>query len=126
MQASISVLIYGLDSTLNRSRELVLHHSGYQVCATSVASEFNLLVCNRQVDLLLLSDSLSLEECVRAIALASVWHPAIKSAVLASEEASYPAGVIYELVDPMTAPQSLVAAVSDLVGPAHAESLQMQ
>ncbi len=76
-----SILVYGRDSTLLRSRCWVLQAAGFQVSTAETLAEAQDAAAQQSADLLVICHTLSAAECREALRWAHT-HPAMKRIVL--------------------------------------------
>jgi hypothetical protein len=114
MSAPMSILLYGHDQHLLRTRQMLLQGAGYRTMIATNLAEIDRLSHYETIDLLILCHSLTLEECGRALALAQSRWPFMRSLMLSAmgswcfEEASV------QVFDTTQGPAKLLVAVNHL------------
>jgi CheY-like chemotaxis protein len=118
MPVPISILIYGRDARLLETRKMVLESAGYRVYLASDLSTADQILPEKQVDLLILCHSLSMEDCGRALALTYHW-PMMRSLVLTAGDDGCRENLLSEVILTIDGPPKLVLTVGRLL---HVES----
>jgi len=120
MSSLVSILLYGRDLKLLKTRQLVLQTCGYRVFAAGDISSIPPVADSTDVDLVVLCHSLTLEESGRAIARASIRWPAVKSLILRVGAESGYSEMISQVFDTLDGPVKFVFMVNRIThsGPA--------
>jgi hypothetical protein len=98
MFVPILILLFGRNAGLLETRKRVLEPEGYRVSMASDLSTAKHVLREKQIDLLILCHSLSMEERGRALALTDRW-PIMRSLVLTAGDDSCPDNLLTELID---------------------------
>jgi hypothetical protein len=115
-QNPISILLYGPDQHKLEVRRRALSAIGHEVWIATNLSEVHKIVSNvRRLDLLVLSQSLSRQECGRAIALAHFRWPSTRTCVLSAVNSSSSAEVTVDVMDVLRGPAKLGSKLEMLV-----------
>jgi DNA-binding response OmpR family regulator len=119
MSSLVSILLYGRDLKLLKTRQLVLQTCGYRVFAAGDISSIPPVADSTDVDLVVLCHSLTLEESGRAIARASIRWPA-KSLILRVGAESGHSEMISQVFNTLDGPVKFVSTVNRIThsGPA--------
>lgn len=119
MPNPVRILLFGSDSHLLKTRQLVLQNAGYETyLATSVLALNHIVSAhpiNLPIDLLLLCHSLAPEECKRARSIARARFPNIKVLILAVNRLISYSADGDSVVDTAEGPKTLLATVEELV-----------
>ena len=112
-----SILLYGRDGHLLETRRLILESSNFQVRTVSSLLALNETISTHQIDILILCHSLSSEECKRALDVAHVHSPGIKTLVLTAHDSicASLAGEDDNVLDTWEGPRVLLDTVQKLV-----------
>jgi hypothetical protein len=114
MVSSVSILLYGRDSSLLNTRELILQRAGYRVFTATDLSEIDSVLQGESVDLLILCHSLTLEQCGRALAFCHSRWPFVKSLLLAAPGSWCAKGKRELVFEASAGPAELLATVGRL------------
>lgn len=117
MPQSLSILLYGRDSTLLQSRRLVLEKCSHKVWATTDIAKADSLVDIQCPDLLIFCHSLSPEQCEQALAFAHARWPKIKVLVLTAGASGCQDSLSDEVLDAMEGPARLISTVDQIAEP---------
>jgi hypothetical protein len=85
MSVPISILLFGINARLLEARKSLLQSVGYRVYVASNLSAVSHMLREKEVDLLILCHSLSMEDRGRALAFTYRW-PMMRSLVLTAED----------------------------------------
>ena len=85
--APSTVLCFSHDATLLMTRQWMLQREHYRVLGVTSQADFRVEICRSSVDLVLLCQSLSEEECRNAVRFAAEHAPAARCAVLRTSSA---------------------------------------
>lgn len=113
-----SVLLYGRDAALLRTRLWILEGAGFQVWAATRRLEVEEILGREHIDLLVLCYTLSIKQCDDALARARMLQPRTKTMMLT--EMSFPQlKTGYDgAVNALGHPETMIAAVKRMVNPA--------
>lgn len=114
MPSTASVLLYGNDTHLLRTRRWLVESSGLQVFATDQMLALNQIFTEHPIDVLVLCHSLSFEERERAKAIAQAHSPRTKVLVLAVTEAGVRARSSDRMISTADGPKVLLDVVEQL------------
>jgi hypothetical protein len=103
MSVPISILLFGRNVRLLKTRQTVLESLGYRVYRACDLSTAKHMLLEKQIDLLVLCHSLSMEERGRALALTYRW-PMIRSLILTAGDDGCPDNLITEVIDAFDGP----------------------
>ncbi len=106
MFAPISILLFGRSAQLLATRKMVLESVGYRVYRASDLFTAKNMLAEKQIDLLILCHSLSMEERGRALALTYRW-PMMRSLVLTAREDGCPDNLLTAVIDTVGEPAKL-------------------
>lgn len=117
MPSLATVLSFGYDSLLLKTRAWVVARAGVAVVSVETLAAFKAALSGEHFNLLLLCHSLSWGDCVAAQSLAASCAPSAKTLVLRSglSTCALPQGV--EHVDTARGPDELIARVQSLLAP---------
>ncbi len=118
---SPSILMYGTDPHLLRSRQAVLVSGSYRVCTASDLPGVALALKSASYDLFILCHSLSRQECEQALVLTFAQWPTLKTLVLNAGMVGCQSYGDAEAFDIMRGPASLLTTVDHLTQPQSAE-----
>jgi DNA-binding NtrC family response regulator len=88
--ASTDVLIFGHDAVLLESRQRVLEMAGFRVSATIEREDAKQIASTRKIDVLLLCQTLSQDECDEILIAARRHQPGMKHLYLATQSRFQP------------------------------------
>lgn len=114
MPSAASVLLFGKDTHLLRTRRWLVESAGFQVFATDQFLTLNQIFTEHPVDVLILCHSLSFEERERAKAIAQAHASMTKVLVLVSTEAGASAQSSERMLSTAEGPKRLLDAVEQL------------
>jgi hypothetical protein len=120
MTSPASILLYGRDPQLLYTRRWVLERSGARVWTATDLSDFDQIALDEPIDLIILCHSLLMEECGRALALASKRWPDSQSLVLTWGQSGGQPGFAGQIADAVRGPAFLLQTVAKLIGDEHA------
>jgi DNA-binding NtrC family response regulator len=109
-----SILIYGNEPILLKTRGHILEKAGYKVLTSRAFAGAMLTLMTQQVDVCVLCQSLTDEERRRFLQTTNALQPEIKCAVLDFEEGEDPV-VEVDLIRGLAAPTTLLNAVGKLL-----------
>jgi DNA-binding response OmpR family regulator len=109
-----TILVYGNEPMLVKTRGLILEKAGYEVLASTALGGAMLTLMTQQVDVLLLCQSLADEERRGILETAHALQPEIKCAVLDFEERENTIDGV-DLVRGLAGPSALLSAVGNLL-----------
>ena len=111
-----SVLIYGLDPMLLKTRRWLLETSGYRALTVTHWSQFVCIPEQPPVSLLILCHSLDEESCSTALELAGARWPGVKHLLLGRNLLKPAPGPLRMAALSLEGPLTLIANVNTLVG----------
>jgi hypothetical protein len=114
VSSQILILLYGRDTRLLESRQLVLQRAGYEVWIALGLAEIDAISQVEVVDLLILCHTLTVEECGRALFFSQSRWPLMKSLVLSALGSWCEGGEPDQVFDSVQGPAKLVAILSHL------------
>jgi hypothetical protein len=114
--AQASILIFGRAPQLLETRRLILERAGARVWTAAELSDIKSIAHAVSIDLVILCHSLSMEQCGRALALASTLWPQVKSLNLSSGCCECNPEISERVVDANRGPAHLLDAVANLIG----------
>jgi hypothetical protein len=97
------------------TRRRVLEASGYQVYVATEFSEIERITSIKEISLIIVCHSVSMEDCGRVLNFASSRLPAIESLILVTHASNWPVGMRVEVMYVMDGPAKLVSTVGRLV-----------
>jgi DNA-binding NtrC family response regulator len=112
-----SVLLYGRDSRLLHTRQMLLQRDGYRVWVATNLDEIDAISRVETVSLLMLCHSLTLQECGRTVAYCQSRWPLMKSLILTSPGSWCEAGGPHQVFDATQGPANLLIALEQLLQP---------
>jgi hypothetical protein len=110
------ILIYGNDSLLLMTRRLILEKEGYRVFTTLEFGDAIRLTMTQQLDVLVLCQSLTVEECNGVLGTVREIAPTLKTIILDHEGLVQPIKGQEQTLEPLRGPRSLLTAVHKMVG----------
>jgi DNA-binding NtrC family response regulator len=114
MSPKTSILVYGSDPQLLKTRRWILERADYRVSTAMELDDIVQLFSVEQVSLLILCHTLSTEECGRALALAHSKRPPIQTLALTAGQSGCRLGSSDEVIDAMEGPVKLLNTVTRL------------
>jgi hypothetical protein len=102
----VFVFLFGPPSAAIEARREVLGFFGHVILQTSSLQEVALLAPAGALTLLIMSDSLSLEEAGRGLALVSTTCPGIRSLLLNSKSATNTVGILRGVMSALSSQES--------------------
>ncbi len=117
MVSSPSILLYGHDARLLETRRWILEGCDFQVRTVSSLLALHETISTRQIDVMILCHSLSSEECERALDVAHLNSPGIKTLVLTAQDSicASAAGDDDAVLDTWEGPRVLLDTVQKLL-----------
>jgi DNA-binding response OmpR family regulator len=112
------ILIYGNDSLLLMTRRLILEKEGYRAFTTLELSDAIQLIMTQQLDVLVLCQSLTVEECDDVLGTVREVAPTLKIIIIGHDGSVRPNKEQEQTLQPLQGPGSLLAAVHKMVGAA--------
>jgi DNA-binding response OmpR family regulator len=112
-----SILVYGNDPTLVLTRRFILEGEGYRVITTTKFGEAIRLTMTQRLDVLILCQSLSVEERNGVLATVREIAPSLKTLIVRSGESVYPIGEQEESVEGVIDPKALLGVIDRMLGP---------
>ena len=116
--AHASVLLYGCDAVLLRTRCWILEGAGFQIWTTMWPLEVEQILGRQHIDLFILCYTLSTRQCEDAVARAKMLQPRTKTMILSETSSSYLKGEHDEVVSTVGNPELLIATAKRMVTPA--------
>jgi DNA-binding response OmpR family regulator len=114
-----TILAFGHDTTLLRTRELILRHDGFDVVTATERSEASRLLAEQPVDLLILCHTLREQERESILSLAHASQRHLKTLVLVTTDYAFTSCQDATLCT-FDGPPTLLAAVHQLTSqPVH-------
>jgi DNA-binding response OmpR family regulator len=113
----ISIFLYGNDQTLLMTRRLILEKEGYRVFTAMRFGDAMLLTMTQRLDVLILCQSLSVEERNGVLATVREIAPSLKTLIVRSGESVYPIGAQEESVEGVIDPKALLGVIDRMLGP---------
>jgi DNA-binding NtrC family response regulator len=110
-------LIFGHDTTLLRTRELILSRAGFDVLTTSDPLEASELLANQPVDLLILCHTLHDPERQSILAVAHIAKPALRVLALVANATASSADGNEATLSIFDGPEKLVTVAHGLTDP---------
>jgi hypothetical protein len=110
MFVPISILPFGRNAQLLEPRKMVFEPVGCRVYMATDLSTAKRVLREKQIDILILCHSLSLEERGRALALTYCW-PMMRSLVLTAGDDGCPDNLLTEVIDALDGPAKLASTV---------------
>jgi hypothetical protein len=120
-----SILVYGNDPTLVLTRQFILEGEGYRVFTTTKFGEAIRLTMTQRLDVLILSQSLSVEERNGVLATVREIAPSLKTLIVGSGESVYPIGTQEESVEGVIDPKALLGVIDRMLGPHYENVLEV-
>jgi DNA-binding response OmpR family regulator len=114
-----SILLYGKDETLLVTRRLILEKEGYRVFTTVEFGEAIQLTMTQRLDVVILCQTLSIEECQGVVATAREIAPSLKTIILDHRGAVAPIKPREEHLEVLSGPKAFLAAVDGMLRHAH-------
>lgn len=109
------VLIYGRDTTLLMTRELILRRAGLDVCRTTDHTAATRILAAQPVHLLILCHTLRESERNAILSIAHSLQKDLKTLLLVANPSRYTAGDKDATLSTLDGPQTLLAAVCKLI-----------
>ena len=109
-----SLLVYGTDKSLLRTRQWVLEQCGFNVFIALSIVEVEQAFAGQPVALLILCHSLSLADCRQALTLSYAVSPQTKKLLLHSQFKDLD-GLVDAIFDPLEGPVEFIRAVRSLI-----------
>ena len=111
------IFLYGNDQTLLMTRRLILEKEGYRVFTAMKFGEAIQLTMTQRLDVLILCQSLSVEERNGVLATVREIAPSLKTLIVRSGESVYPIGAQEESVEGVIDPKALLGVIDRMLGP---------
>ena len=111
----VCILVYGSDELLLRTRTMVLEQAGFRVFTAIRPEDAETIIKTRDVALVVLCHSLSLENRESLLEFANVREPALKTVVLTASNSLYPEHIPGAVLDSLDGPRKLVETVNRLL-----------
>ena len=109
-----TILVYGNEPILVKTRALILEKAGYNVVTAETFENAMLVLMTHQIDVCVLCQSLTDEEQRGVSETARAVQPEIKCAVIAFEECAPPIEGV-DLIRGLVGPSTLLNAVGELL-----------
>jgi DNA-binding response OmpR family regulator len=107
-----SILVYGNDPLLLTTRRLVLEKAGFRVFTSMKYEDTMQMMLNQQLDLLILCQTLNVDERLGALAISRHVFPPMKTVIMSQPgESSSLVGPHEQVVQPIYGPETLLAVV---------------
>jgi len=113
-----SVLLYGRDATLLRTRLWILEGAAFEVWAVTRLLEVDQILSTQRIDLLILCYTLSAKQCEDAVAKARMLQPKTQTMILTEISSVYLKGQHDAVVNALGNPDMLIAAAKRMINPA--------
>jgi DNA-binding NtrC family response regulator len=114
MSISPTILVYGKDENLLKTRALVLETAGHRVQRAATPQRLRLLLQNDPIGVLILCHTLSEAECLEALDTAARMKPGIKSLVLTHRHSRWGEGGVSAVITDLLNPALLVSMAAKL------------
>ena len=112
-----TILMYGVDRSLLLTRRLLLEGTGARVFTTTQFEDEIELMASQKPDVLILCQSLAMDQCQTALIMARELRPEMKTMVLVSEKTSHGLEVHNGVaVDYSGGLDALLTAVGKMIG----------
>ena len=112
----VSIVLYGTDEMLLRTRAWLLEGCGYRVRTAGDLAELNRMASEGAVDLLVLCHSMAAEEAGRAAAMVLARRPGARVVVLTSTAAGHANRLLADRIDAGEGPARFVAGIARMAG----------
>jgi hypothetical protein len=109
-----TIVVYGNDAMLVTTRCLILERAGYRVLAAQAFGNAVLMLMNHQIDMIVLCQSLKLEERRGILETARALHPEIKCAVIDFEGREAPIEGA-DLIEGLVGPSALLNTIGRIL-----------
>lgn len=116
MYASARILVFGHDATLLETRRLILERAGFQVWTASEVTGAVQILAKEAIDLFILCQSLSVDECASILKAAHILRPDMKNLVMAAETLGLSAEKHDTFLTTFLEPLSLIALIQNKIG----------
>jgi hypothetical protein len=113
----ISIFLYGNDQTLLMTRRLILEKEGYRVFTAMRFGDAMLLTMTQRLDVLILCQSLSVDERNGVLTTVREITPSLKTIILGYGRSVYPIKTQEKSVETLTDPKTLLGVVDTMLGP---------
>src|SRR5580704_1459880 len=114
--AQISIVMFGHNAHLLKTRGWVLQSIGYRVHTIRRSAELDTIPLAPPASLLLLCHTLSPKECEDAVTRATARWPKIKKLVLLRDSSKKPSDLLGKVQHSLDIPARLLHTVTELVG----------
>lgn len=111
------IFLYGNDQTLLMTRRLILEREGYRVFTAMKFGEAMQLTMTQRLDVLILCQSLSVDERNGVLATVREIAPSLKTIILGNGESVYPIRKQEKSVGVLTDPKTLLGVIDTMLGP---------
>jgi ActR/RegA family two-component response regulator len=123
--ASAGILIFGHDAILLETRRLILEKAGFQVWIADEANEAVQVLVREPIDLFILCQSLSHDECLPILETAHTLRPDMKNLILGGETRGLSADRDDTFLTTFLEPRALISFIQNKISAkAVAQSLQ--
>ncbi|MEO6803422.1 MAG: hypothetical protein ABI197_09300 [Granulicella sp.] len=116
VSASSSILIFGYDENLLRTRRWLLEGQGYRVWTASSLMAAAQILGMEPVGLLILCQTISTTEYESAVELAQATQPEIRMLTMEPDRVKRAAGANAAILSGFPTPEALIAAVRTVTG----------
>jgi hypothetical protein len=110
------ILLYGNDSLLLMTRRLILEREGYRTFTTLEFGDAIRLIMTQELDVLILCQSLTVEECNGVLATVREVAPTLRTIILDHDGSVQPIKTREQTIEPLRGPRTLLAAISKMLG----------
>jgi DNA-binding response OmpR family regulator len=110
------IFLYGNDQTLLMTRRLILEKQGYRVFTAMKFGEAIQLTMTHRLDVLILCQSLSVDERNGVLATVREIAPSLKTLILGHGESVYPIRAQVESAEVLIHPKTLLGVIDRMLG----------
>jgi DNA-binding NtrC family response regulator len=114
--ASAGILIFGHDAILLETRRLILERAGFQVWIATEATEAVKVLVREPIDLFILCQSLSPDECLPILQTAHTLRPDMKNLILGGEIPDFSQDRQDTFLTTFLDPRSLISFIQNEIG----------
>lgn len=116
MYASAGILIFGHDAILLETRRLILERAGFHVWIATEATEAVQVLVREPINLFILCQSLSHDECLLILETAHTLRPDMKNLILGAEMPAFSEDRHDTFLTTFLDPRSLISFIQNKIG----------
>jgi DNA-binding response OmpR family regulator len=113
------ILLYGKDKTLLMTRRLILEKEGYRVFTAVEFGDAIQAAMTQRLDVLILCQTLSVEECKGVLETTREIAPSLKVIILDHKDTIDPISTREERLEVLTGPKALLASIDGMLKHPH-------